>query len=190
MRSLRRGRGANAPPPGDRVRRLLAVALASFIVSACVIATVRASRNVTPRHPAPFRPKVTIAYGAAGQAVAIPSPRDRVLIYVSEQCRYCRAELASWEALLNDREASPKPTIVLSPGSTAGHPFWLPAPFRSEWIHDRDAAVAKALGIQGVPFTAVFGSDGTVLEAWAGANPQARRVRLLTLLTEAVEEQR
>lgn len=175
-----------APPRGPVARRPVAGALGAAIVGVCVMATVGSHRYASPQFPVPFAPSSAIAYDAGGRAVAVPSPQDRVLLYVSERCAYCRDELSSWEALMRQRGASQGPTIVLAPGSTTVEPSWLPRPFRSGWIHDREGAVAKALGIRGVPFTAVVGRDGIIQEAWTGTNPHARRDRLLTLLTDAV----
>jgi len=186
--TVQKGRGRAAPPPTTAPRRLVAGALAACIVCVCVIATVASKRDPSPRFRAPFATTVAIAYDVDGRPVVVPAPQDRVLIYVSEGCGYCRDELVSWEALMRGREGAPKPTLVLSPESTTVPPAWLPAPFRSGWIHDRDGAVAEALGIRGVPFTAVVGSKGIIQEVWAGANPHGRRVRLLAQLEEAVGE--
>lgn len=179
------GRGV-APPPRDRSRRLVAAAVGVVVVIACVLATLAPGRDPTPRFRAPFRPAAAVGYDARGRAVEVPSGTDRLLIYVSDQCRYCRDELAAWDAVMRSTRGYRSPTVVLSPGSVAS-PSWLPPGFRGSWIHDRDGAAAKALGVRGVPFVAVVGRDGHVLEAWAGVTPRPRLVPLLTRLSGAPE---
>ncbi len=179
------GRG-DAPPPRDRSRRLVAAAVSAAVVVSCILATLAPGRDPTPRFPAPFRPVAAVGYDAHGRAVEVPSGTDRLLIYVSDQCRYCRDELAAWDAVMRVTKGHGSPTVVLSPGSVATA-SWLPPGLRGSWIHDRDGAAARALGVRGVPFVAVVGQDGRVLEAWAGVTPRPRLVPLLSRLSGAPE---
>jgi hypothetical protein len=88
-------------------------------------------------------------------------PGGTALVYVSEQCPYCRAELSHW-ASLQGTDAAPLPWIVASPGSTVDTPRWVPRALRDRVVWDADGAIAASLGIQAVPATLWVDESGIV----------------------------
>jgi hypothetical protein len=131
----------------------------------------------------PFDPGDLWAAGPGGDSVRVPRRPGSVILYVAEECPYCRSELSGWAA----RAAAAGgvahlPVVVLSPSSDTRDPTYLPGPFRRRWVHDREGGIATALGVRAVPLTFVFGPGGQVVSVRRGSSSQDEIDDLLLLL--------
>lgn len=91
------------------------------------------------------------------------------LLYVSQQCPYCRSELANWAAL----DGEVPVWIVASPGSDFDALDWVPHSLRGHVVFDADGAIADALGVRAVPATVWIDEGGVVRDQRLGASSPA-----------------
>jgi hypothetical protein len=101
-----------------------------------------------------------------------------VVLYVDDACPFCAQELERWASAAGAVPAPRLPMVVVSPDSDPAGTH-VPAPLRSEVLHDADGSIARALGVRGVPFRAVLDDGGTVVDVGAGLSRPRDIQRLL-----------
>jgi len=177
------GEGERLPPPG-RARALPAAAVLA-VVLALGVGVARLTRvSPAPTVPTtPFRPGALSGVGIDGLRTAVPATGIRVVLYVSETCPFCAAELRDWNARLGASPHAARPLIILSPTSHAEPPHYLPDAFRDTWIHDADGEIGRRLEVRAVPYTAVL-YDGVVTEVHLGRSSPATLDKLQALLAD------
>lgn len=103
------------------------------------------------------------------------------LLYVSEHCPHCRAELETWASLAATRPEGVPLWIVASPSSEIGALAWVPEALRGGVVGDPDGAIGEALGVRAVPVTLWIDTSGVVRDQRVGrltAEEIARRLHL------------
>lgn len=185
------GRGGDAPPRIP-VRRRAAAVLAGTLAALGAVAVAGGGPDPSPAIAAPFRPTPAEGHDGSGRPMRVPARGDRVLLYVSESCRFCAAEVTAWARALERAGPVRPPRVVLSPDSDPRASSYLPPVLRPGRVHDRSGAIARVLGVRAVPFLVELDGTGLVRGAWVGTTPPERLERLLLRLrnpdTEARDE--
>lgn len=98
-----------------------------------------------------------------------------ILLYVTEECPYCREELQLWSEMhAPGRKGVPR-IIIVSPSP-------LPASHRlppAKLVTDTSGLLGRELGVRAVPSLFVVDATGTVIEARAGVSKPGRIKALL-----------
>jgi hypothetical protein len=164
------------PGVADGTRRPLAL----LLVVAAVGFPIVLSRGVvadspklsgTPPYPIPSAPGATLSGASWDIAGDLGGPA--ALLYVSDRCPHCRAELRTWGSL-KGWEGAIQLWIVASPRSELEALGWVPPRLRGQVVSDADGFIAKALGVQAVPATLWVDSGGVVRDQWLGRSSSAR----------------
>jgi len=108
-----------------------------------------------------------------------PAGERRAVLYLSDSCRWCSAEVAAWERALAETPGSEPPTVVFSPGSDPASLGGLPPRLRAGAFHDRTGALGRELGVRAVPFLALVDGGGTAHRVQAGLTPPDTLRRIL-----------
>ena len=89
-----------------------------------------------------------------------------ILLYVTEECPYCRQEIRRWgEAQVHESEDGPRIFVVSpSPLSTSSRPQ------STTFVTDTSGLIGRELGVRAVPSLIVVDVTGSVIEARAGSN--------------------
>lgn len=131
-------------------------------------------RSVVAQHPlAPSVLSTEVAPTVVEVALGAVADGPRILLYVTEECPYCREELSRWS-----RARVPEG----APGLVVIAPTPLPdslAPPTAIVVTDTFGIMARELGVRAVPSLFVVDARGTVLEARTGVNEPDRIDRLL-----------
>jgi len=141
---------------------------------------LRHQRTILSGPPTPFRPGSLTGVGPDGRPVRLPE-RSAVVLYVSEGCAFCRAELRAWSQLLAADPGRPAPWIVLAPGTDVQDARALTRAFPGHWMTDRTGAVARSLRVAAVPMAVVLDSSGAVVEVHVGMSSPERLAHLAAL---------
>lgn len=170
--SRERGGGLAPPPRTSRGRRGAAGALLACLAGALLL-LAGLGRTQPPEDRAdPAR----LEHPAADE------PPD-VLLYVSESCPWCAAEIEAWAALLSEApEGSRGPRLVLAPGTPAGWEARLPRALAARAVLDADGALGRSLGIVAVPHRARLDSGAFVVGGSTGLSTAPERRALLAFL--------
>lgn len=109
-------------------------------------------RSEIPEPPWSF-PTVT-AQSADGKKWNVPVELGApvAVIYVSQSCLHCKAELERWSTTVGE-VGMDKLWVVASSDSDIESLDWVPSPLRSRTVKDGDGSVAEALGVRLVPAT-------------------------------------
>lgn len=99
--------------------------------------------------------------------------RPTALMYVDEACVYCKAELRTWESLVQEA-ADVEFWIVASPSSDVRQTSWVPTALRGNVLSDTDGSVARALNATVVPITFWIDSTDTVRFVHVGRGTRRR----------------
>lgn len=91
-----------------------------------------------------------------------------IVVYVSDHCPHCTAELARWDSIISaghGRFRNAPVTVIRAPGSVRTRHR---APFARRELVDARGDLARALRIDAVPASFVVAGDGTILNQRAG----------------------
>lgn len=121
-------------------------------------------------HPTPYRlaPKVLELIAAPNEVLR---PVSRALLFVSETCWHCRAELDRWTsiAIAHPQLFSAIEVVVIT-GAPLTRKGFVPAELPHRHIYDREGAIAAAINVRVVPLVAFVSGDGVVSRVAAGQN--------------------
>lgn len=170
------GGGGHSP---STPRRVLALGMLGLIlVGGAVGATRGSARTVDPELRAPI-PVDSVAgnlvSGGSWHARDLSGPS--ILLYVDEECPWCKEELLTWHELVR-ATGSTAPVVILSRRSAPG---FVPPSLARFLVHDQTGSIARALGLRGVPATAIVTPRG-VTHLFYGLSGQSRLDSLLHLL--------
>lgn len=136
--------------------------------------------NATPPYAVP--PAVTANLMGSGWDADRGPEVGFAVLYVSEQCPHCRAELGHWASLRKADEDIPL-WIVASPGSELEGLEWVPPGLWGRVVSDAEGTIAEALGVRAVPVTLWVDSAGVVRDQRLGASsPSQIREEYRTLV--------
>jgi hypothetical protein len=130
------------------------------IVGASVVSARRAGLTGTPPYPLPSAVGRNPEGDPWDPARDLPGPT--ALLYVSERCPHCRAELATWASVAGSVRGRVALRIVASPSSERRALAWVPEALRGRVFGDPGGAIAEALGVRAVPVTLWIDSTGVV----------------------------
>ncbi|MEK9508785.1 hypothetical protein WI460_11360 [Gemmatimonadota bacterium Y43] len=177
--------GPRAGPSGPR--RLAALAALAAFCGLGVLTWLRVGA-VAARHPMVGLglPEIELASAApcvsgAGDArsrFAFEPPG--ALIYISNSCPHCRAQLRVWSGLLADRGGAP-PWVVVAPGESFDSTV-IPARLRRRVALDHDARIARVLDARRVPLTVYVDRHRRVAARAEGRQSGAEIARLLSAI--------
>lgn len=125
----------------------------------------------TTPYPVPSALGATISGASWDIAGDLGGPA--ALLYVSDRCPHCRAELRTWGSL-KSREGAIELWIVASPRSEVETLAWVPPRLRGQVVSDAEGHIAEALGVEAVPATLWVDSGGVVRDQWLGRSSSAR----------------
>lgn len=167
------------PDAGGRSRRPLAALLVIAAVGLPIVLSEsfladRPRLAGTPPYPLPSALGTTLLGAPWDTARHLGGPA--VLLYVSDRCPHCRAELRTW-ASLGGWEAPVPLWIVASPRSELKTLGWVPPRLRRRVVSDDEGSIAEALGVSAVPATLWVDGDGVVRDQWLGRSSPARLKR-------------
>ncbi len=173
-------RGGGGPAPST-LRRVLALGvLGLMLAGGAWTLTRRSPRPGDPELPVPLpADSLTGVLASGGMWRAEDLRQPTLLLYVDEQCSWCKAELRTWTELVS-RAPERAPVVVVSRRSDPG--FVQPRLARV-LVHDRTGAIARNLGLQGVPAIAVMTPRG-VTHLFYGVSGRDRLDSLLHLLDD------
>jgi peroxiredoxin len=127
-----------------------------------------------------------------GESFTVERGMDRpvLLLYASERCPHCHAELDRLAALMRDEPAlaSGVALVVVTPGSPSArvqpalHEF-IPSGLQHVRVFDPRGEIAMMLRVRAVPLSLVIGRDGRIASAHVG---QSDRPDLRQRLLDAV----
>jgi hypothetical protein len=149
---------------------LAATLLGGLVAAPIVWANVGSSAGTgladTPPYPVPS----ALGRGPGGDPwdPARDLPGSTALLYVSEQCPHCRAELATWASVADSLGKGVELWIVASPNSESRVLSWVPEALRSRVVGDSQGAIADALGVRAVPVTLWIDPTGVVRDQRVG----------------------
>ncbi|MEJ2539162.1 MAG: hypothetical protein P8188_04220 [Gemmatimonadota bacterium] len=93
------------------------------------------------------------------------------LLYVTEGCPHCRADLASWASLASTGPPPPL-WVVVAPGPETL--TWVPPELRARAVVDHQGSVGRSLGVRAVPVTFWVDGEGVVRWHRMGRSPRTR----------------
>ncbi len=161
-------------------RRALALALLVLTVAGGGMAITGGSpRSVEPERPLPLPVDSvtgTLVSGGWWRASDLAGPA--LLLYVDEQCPWCKAELRTWAS----GAITPPPVTPIVILSSRSDPRFVPSPLRRSLVHDRTGSIARALGLRGVPALAVV-TPHAITHLYYGVSSQGRLDSLRHLVT-------
>lgn len=105
---------------------------------------------------------------------SLPRGAPEAVLYVSDACRWCDAELDAWGKDM-PREGPLGPLVVLSPGSDPDAAGLLPGALARRVVHDADGSLARALGVEAVPVLLRLDSAGRVVAVTVGLSRASDR---------------
>jgi hypothetical protein len=144
------------------------------------VVLLRRQRTILAGPTTPFHPDSLLGTGPDGLPAQVP-PRPSVVLYVSEGCAFCKAELRAWSRLLAAHPGRRPPWVVFAPGTEVRSARALAGAFSGRWMLDPTGAVGRSLQVQAVPMAVVLDSSGAVVEAHVGMSPPERLARLAAL---------
>jgi len=174
--SVVHGGGAHTP---STLLRVLAFGVLGVILAGAALTVTRPSPPVqSGALPVPLPVDSVAGPVVSGGWWTADTLRDPiVLLYVDEECPWCKKELLTW----SERVATTSrvaPVVIVSRGSD---PRFVPPPLNRSLIHDRTGAIGRALGLRGVPALAVVTPLG-VTHRFYGVSGKSRLDSLLHLL--------
>lgn len=99
--------------------------------------------------------------------------RPRILLYVTEQCPYCREELSRWRRARVPDDASA--VVVIAPTPLPDSLL----PQMAVMVADSAGNMARELGVTAVPSLLLVDPDGAVIQSRVGLNDPERIDSLL-----------
>lgn len=144
------------------------------------VALLRHQRATLAGPRTPFHPDSLVGVGPDGRSERVPLDGP-VLLYVSAQCAFCKAELRAWSRFLTVHPGGRPPWVVFAPGTEARDAAALTGALTGHWMMDPTGAVGRSLRVEAVPMVVVLDSTGAVVEAHVGMSPPERLARLAAL---------
>ncbi len=136
-------------------------------------------------HPTPYRlTSSVLELIAAPEEASQPSrPVSRALMFVSETCRHCRAELERWASVaIAYPQLFSEIEVVVITAVPLNRKGIVPAALPHRHIYDKEGAIAAAVNVRVVPLVAFVSANGIVERVAVGQNSASQVVTWLANL--------
>lgn len=112
-----------------------------------------------------------------------------VVLYASQSCSHCHAELQRWADLAQRRpDLFAQIDVVVVAGATSGAGAWVPAGLPHRYVVDSTRTIASQLGVRLVPYTVYLDGSGHITHLVSGEQPARATLKRLESLTLSAEE--
>lgn len=168
----------------SRSRKKLIAALAGAGAASVAVAPLTLLKNNavdSARQPPWSLPPIVAHRPGGGQwSSGQDLRRPAALLYVDEECGFCKAELRLWSSIV--AADLPDLWIVASPNSETSTAAWVPKRLRHKTVKDADGSIAGALGVSAVPITYWVDTSDTVRLVHLGRTTRQRIIEAAATL--------
>lgn len=176
----------------ERRGRVLAMVMLTTVVGAVVgmgwYASASRSRQ-PPLHVGERLPLELAALLTPGAPPGGGAPLASVVLYASQSCSHCHAELQRWTDLVQRRpDLFAQIDVVVVAGATSGAGTWVPAGLPHRYVVDSTRTIASQLAVRVVPYAVYLDGSGRITHLVRGEQPARATLERLELLTMSTEE--